>query len=198
MSYTLKPLALNRSRLPPQVAPSLRSTQRVNQLRSNHLRALPSQPRSPSRPLPLPRSPLPAAAPPSRRTRATTLRHLPTMRSLPRWLHSLIRVQKFSLLVALGLSVSALAVYGWTFYSQHRWGQQYHQLEELRRTDRQMSAYIGVMKDDIASQAGRSHNNLVPKSPATLIFVKPNASRNTQLPDKPTKPAITPISPVGY
>ncbi len=119
-------------------------------------------------------------------------------RVLPRWLHSLVRVQKISLLVTLGLSTAALAVYGWTFYLKHHWSPQYHQLEELRRNERQMSAYIGVIKDDIASQAGRSHSTLVPKSPETLIFVKPSTNRNAPAPAKSAKPAMAPIDPVGY
>jgi hypothetical protein len=200
MSSAFKPLALNRSGLRPQVSPSPLSSQRVNQLRSNHLRALPTHRRSELGPLPAARPPLPQLSrpQPSRRSRPTTVRQLPTTRPLPLWLHSLMRVQKFSLLVTLGLSAAALTVYGWTFYSQHRWGQQYEQLEELRRNERQMSAYMSVMKDDIASQAERSSGGLVPKSSATLIFVPPSANRNSSLPAKATKPAMVPTSPVGY
>jgi hypothetical protein len=189
MSSAFKPLPPNRSGLRPLGSPPPRSPARVQSSGHRHLSALPA-------PLhPLPTRPLRTLSP---RRRAQAVQQLPTLRSLPSWLHSLVQVQKVSVLVTLGLGATALAVYSWTFYSQHLWGQQYHKLEELRRNERQMTTYGEVMKNSIANQASRSRGSLVPKSPETLIFVKPSANRNGVPPVKPAKPAIAPIPPLGY
>jgi Coiled-coil domain-containing protein 56 len=141
---------------------------------------------------------LPSRHSSQRREVRSTVRQFPQLQQYPQWLQSLIKVQRGSLLVTLGLGLTVLALYSWTFYSQHLWGKEYYKLEELRRNERQMSAYTGVIKDEITNQALKSQGTLIPKSPNTLIFIpSAPANRTNPVPRSP-KPGIKSIPPVGY
>jgi hypothetical protein len=199
MSSAFKPLMPNRSgfshRLPPLGQPRPVGNQNRGNLRALPTAARPAnlRPDLRSRQLPLPPSQIR-----QRPAGRSTVRQLPSTQPLPQWLRALVQGQKISILLALGLGISALTVYGLTFYAQHLWGQEYQKLDSLRRNNRQMSAYIGVMKNEIATQAEQSRGTLVRKSPETLIFVKPAPRPADPPPAKSPKPTIKSIPPVGY
>lgn len=134
-----------------------------------------------------------AASKPDRRTPV----QLPTPGKPPQWLRSLLLVQQASVVATFVLAGSVLAVYGWTVYAQQLWGKEYQKLEQLRRSERQFTANSEVLKNQIINQATQPGASMVPQSPDSLIFLKPEPNR----PDNPAptaSPQASPIAPLGY
>jgi hypothetical protein len=124
---------------------------------------------------------------------------LPNATKTPFWLRSLLKLHQGSMIVTFVLISSALTLYGWTVYSQQLWSQQYEKLMTLQRTERGMTAYGEVMKNNLAQQAQHAESNLVAQSPSNTIFLQP-------APQRPAKTAATntsqqesePKTPLGY
>ncbi|PSB17930.1 hypothetical protein C7B65_17190 [Phormidesmis priestleyi ULC007] len=134
---------------------------------------------------------------PLRSVNSTAVRRLPSPDAPPRWLRSLIRVQQASLIATFTLAGAVLLVYGWTVYAQQLWGKEYQKLEQLRRSERQMTTNGEILKNKIADQAGRPGTTLVPQTPDSLIFLKPAPARNPPPAASPA-PQASPIAPLGY
>ncbi len=128
---------------------------------------------------------------------STAVRRLPAPDADPRWLRSLIRMQQVSLIATFSLAGAVLLVYGWTVYAQQLWGKEYQKLEQLRRSERQMTTNGEILKNKIADQAVRSGTTLVPQTPDSLIFLKPAPARNLAPAASPA-PVASPIAPLGY
>jgi hypothetical protein len=143
-----------------------------------------------------------AAALNSRRSRKSgsvsnpSLRQLPDQEKPPQWLRSLLLAQQASVVATFVLAGSVLAVYGWTVYSQQLWGREYSKLEQLRRSERQVTANGEVLKNQIADQAARPGAGLVPSKPENMIFLKTAPVR----PDNPASASsqTSPVAPIGY
>jgi hypothetical protein len=124
---------------------------------------------------------------------------LPQAPKSPFWLRSLLKLHQGSMIVTFVLISAALTVYGWTVYSQQLWSQQYEKLMTLQRTERGMTAYGEVMKNNLAQQAQQSETNLVAQSPSNTIFLQPAPQR----PEKATATNTSqqesePKTPLGY
>jgi hypothetical protein len=125
------------------------------------------------------------------------VRKLPSPDAPPRWLRSLILMQQVSLITTFTLAGSVLLVYGWTVYAQQLWSKEYQKLEELRRSERQLSANGEILKNQIANQANRPGTTLVPQTPDSLIFLRPAPARNANPTANPS-PQTSPTAPLGY
>ncbi|NJR65720.1 MAG: hypothetical protein HC772_10940 [Leptolyngbyaceae cyanobacterium CRU_2_3] len=88
----------------------------------------------------------PAPQPPATWTQSPVVRALPRPQPAPAWLKVLIKVQRLSSMPTLLLIIGLLAVYGWTVYTQQRWGQAYRHLEALQKQERQLTAASEVLK----------------------------------------------------
>lgn len=127
---------------------------------------------------------------------STAVRRLPAPEAAPNWLRSLIKLQQVSLVATFTLSGLTLVTYGWTVYAQQLWGKEYHKLEELRRNERQLGANSAMLQNHLANQANSPGATLVPRTSASMIFLKPAPVRGAT-PTAPT-PQASPIAPLGY
>ena len=109
------------------------------------------------------------------------------------------QAERWSLLVAAVFASGAIVTYGWAMYSQQQWGQEYRQLEKLRRNERQLTTNGEMMKNNIARTTDPKQYGLVPRS-ADHIVVVPPAPPRPPLPMRPTGPDSNtkPILPIGY
>ncbi|BAY54745.1 hypothetical protein NIES2135_15630 [Leptolyngbya boryana NIES-2135] len=126
----------------------------------------------------------------------SSLRQLPNQEKPPQWLRSLLLAQQASVIATFVLAGSVLAVYGWTVYSQQLWGREYSKLEQLRRSERQITESGEVLKNQIADQSARPGAGLVPSKPENMIFLKTAPMR----PDNAVAPSsqASPVAPIGY
>lgn len=129
----------------------------------------------------------------------TSVKVLPTAKPLPFWVKSLLFVQRGSAVVSLLLVLGGLAVYGWTVYTQQRWGHAYGRLEQLQKRERQLLAANEVLKNQIAKQSEAPGAGLVLPNPDDTIFLSPAPLRPTVKPevDSPS-PEPIPARPLGY
>jgi hypothetical protein len=128
-----------------------------------------------------------------------TVRRLPVSRSIPPWLRLLIRLQRGSLVVTFVLASAALIVYSGTVYTQHLWSTGFRKLTSLQRGERELVEAGGNMQHYLAKQAERPGAGLVPKTPASAIFLQPAPQRphqasRTLVP----KAEPQPNKPLGY
>ncbi len=135
----------------------------------------------------------------SSRGNSSVVKVLPTAKPLPFWVKSLIVVQRGTAVLSLVLVLSGLAVYGWTVYTQQRWGHAYGRLERLQKRERQLLAANEVLKNQIAKQAEAPGAGLVLPNPDDTIFLSPAPLRPTVKPevDSPS-PEPIPARPLGY
>lgn len=98
---------------------------------------------------------------------------IPTLRTpaLPAWLRLLLRVERGATFFAAFLGFSVLSVYGFTFYSQQVWSQEYEELQTLQRKERRLTSAIETLKQDAAKAAENPDSGLVPQNPASTIFL---------------------------
>jgi hypothetical protein len=123
--------------------------------------------------------------------------------SVPDWLAWLIALQRRSYLVTFLLVSATLAVYGGTVYTQQLWNREYRQLETLRLQERQYTAALEVLKNQLATQAEQPETGLVPATPSNNLYLPetPQAEKTTPSSITPLKPTpssqLTP-TPLGY
>lgn len=120
-------------------------------------------------------------------------------RKRPLWVTVLLRLQQGSSVVTFGLIVGAMVVYGWTVYIQQRWGQEYEQLEALKKQERQLISANEVLKNQMAEQAESPTAGLLLPNPNNAIFLAPAPQRPAVKP-KPLVPPSdsSPNRPLGY
>jgi hypothetical protein len=125
---------------------------------------------------------------------------LPRTQKAPIWVRSLLKLHQGSMIVTFLLISAALSVYGWTVYSQQLWSQQYQKLVTLQRTERGMTAYGEVMKNNLAQQAQQAGTELIAQTPSNTIFLQPAPPRPNKQTDanKPEQKAPTSKVPLGY
>jgi hypothetical protein len=126
----------------------------------------------------------------------TAVRRLPSPDAPPKWLRSLIKLQQASLIATFTLSGLTLVIYAWTVYSQQLWGKEFDHLAKLRRDERQLGANSAMLQNQIANQATRPGTTLVPRTPDSMIFLKPAPVRNA--PPVAPAPQSLPVAPLGY
>ena len=131
------------------------------------------------------------------RSQSTRLKALPNRVAVPQWLQLVRQTERLSLVVAGLLASGAIVTYGWAMYSQQQWGQEYRQLEKLRRNERQLTTNGEMMKNNIARTSDPKQYGLVPRS-ADHIVVIPPAPARPPVPMRATDPNTKPIMPIGY
>lgn len=131
------------------------------------------------------------------RSQGARLKQLPNRVTVPQWLQLMKQTERLSLVVAGLLAGGAIVTYGWAMYSQQQWGQEYRQLEKLRRNERQLTTNGEMMKNNIARTSDPKQYGLVPRS-ADHIVVIPPAPARPPVPMRATDPNTKPIMPIGY
>lgn len=141
----------------------------------------------------------PTPANPTRLQPVPSVRQLPAGRSLPVWLRWLMRAQRGSVIVAFGLIVAMLVVYGSTVYTQQLWSQEYGRLKRMQRHERQAIAANESLKAQLAAQAERPESGLVPKSINSMVIVPASPQRLPRV-VAPAAPKLQPAPdrPLGY
>lgn len=134
----------------------------------------------------------------ARKTR-TTLRAMPQRMPLPGWLNLLKKTEKISLMLTFALVGGAVVTYGWAVYSQQEWGKNFHQLNLLRRDERQLLKSSELMKNDIARHNDPKQYGLVPRNSDHIVVIPPAPLRSA-LPTRSPGPDLKakPITPIGY
>jgi hypothetical protein len=132
-------------------------------------------------------------------TPADTVVHSFRPKQKPFWLIVLIKLQQGSSFVTLFLVAAILVVYGWTVYTQQRWGQQYNKLESLKKQERQLVSANEVLKNQMAQQAENPTAGLLLPDPSNAIFLTP-APQRPEVKPKSTVPPVEkfPKKPLGY
>jgi len=120
----------------------------------------------------------------------SVVRQLPQQSQAPDGLKVLMQTHRVSIIVAFALGIAALTAYGSTVYTQQLWSKEYRKLKTLQRSERELLAAGESLKGQIAQQAEGSGSQLAPKTPSSLIFLKPEPPRS-----KPAIPAIVPAIP---
>lgn len=150
-------------------------------------------------PLPTSITPLPRRSSTVRRATPasqTAVSRLPAPDAPPKWVRSLIKLQQASLITTFTLAGLVLVTYGWTVYAQQLWGKEYQKLADLRRNERQIGASSAMLQNHLANQASSPNTTLVPRTPASMIFLKPAPTRTTPTPPPASK--ASPVAPLGY
>ena len=143
----------------------------------------------PQRPIPL----HPSVAP------SDVVQTLPRPQTNPSWLKLLLVLQRTSSAFTFLLVVGLLVVYGWTVYTQQRWGRAYNRMEALQKQERQMMAANEVIKNQMAKQAEVPDSGLVLPEPGNTIFLTPAPQRPPVTPEvNMPPPQPIPARPLGY
>jgi len=130
---------------------------------------------------------------------ASKVRTLPQPRSLPAWLKLLMKVQQGSTAMSLLLMGAVLMIYGWTVFTQQRWGHEYRRWGALQKHEQQLMATNEVLKNQMAQQAENPKSGLVAPDPSSMIFLAPAALRPALQPDiEASTPDPLPNRPLGY
>lgn len=146
--------------------------------------------------LPSHRSVRTAQVPVSSEQQHERVRQINYHRSVPRWLRSLLTLQRgATLMFGVVFGLSAIG-YGYTVYTQDVWKQQHRQLKQLQNQERQQGVMTENLNHQLAIAAEHPKNNLLPPDPKKIVFV-PSASLR---PSKPLPATSQPKSapPSGY
>ncbi|MBW4657610.1 MAG: hypothetical protein KME15_02965 [Drouetiella hepatica Uher 2000/2452] len=131
--------------------------------------------------------------------RNSVVQQLPRPQTAPPWVKMLLNVQRTSSLVTFSLIIGLLAVYGWTVYTQQRWGRAYTHLESLQKQERQMTAASEVLKNQMAKQAEAPDVGLALPDPGNTVFLTPAPQRAAVEPEvNLPPPQPIPARPLGY
>ena len=166
---------------------------------------------APQRPIPLRPSDQKAAAQPARSNPARSnpaqsnpaqsdvVQTLPRPQTTPSWLKLLLVLQRTSSAFTFVLVIGLLVVYGWTVYTQQRWGKAYSRMETLQKQERQLMAANEVIKNQMAKQAETPDSGLVLPEPGNTIFLAPAPQRPPVTPEvNLPPPQPIPARPLGY
>lgn len=118
----------------------------------------------------------------------------------PLWLTVLLKLQQGSSIATFALIAGGMMVYGWTVYIQQQWGQQYEELEALKKQERQLISANEVLKNQMAEQAESPTAGLLLPDPNNAIFLAPAPQRPAVKSSLPPVPPSKSSShrPLGY
>ena len=141
----------------------------------------------------------PEANPTTESVRNAVVQQLPLSQTVLPGLKILLQVQRASSWVSFSLIIGLLAVYGWTVYTQQRWGSAYSHLEALQKQERQMTAASEVLKNQMAKQAEAPDVGLALPEPGNTVFLTPAPQRPPVEPEvNLPPPQPIPARPLGY
>ncbi|WP_019509478.1 hypothetical protein [Pleurocapsa sp. PCC 7319] len=96
----------------------------------------------------------------------------PQTNNLPRHLQVLSLLQKGSFGLALVSMATSISLYISTVQIPKLWSQEYQNLENLQRQERQLIAINETIKYQIAQEAGKN-SNLTVSTPESALFISP-------------------------
>ncbi len=130
------------------------------------------------------------------------VRSLPTQPVAPPWLTAMVWTQKATAAIAGASVVAALAVYGWTVYTQQLWSREYRKFEILQRQERQLVAADEVLKNQMARQAESPESQLVLPGTQNTVFLPAPPQHLVPVMPPPIPQATSspppPNRPLGY
>ncbi|HEY9692972.1 MAG TPA: hypothetical protein V6D15_12240 [Oculatellaceae cyanobacterium] len=133
------------------------------------------------------------------KNRSRRLENLPYSQAYPKWLRTLIMMQRSSDIMMFSLVTAMLTIYGLTVYTQQLWTKEYRKLDHLQRQERQMTAANEVLKNQLAQQAENPATGLIPPDPAKTIFLPAAPQRHFQQQPSTAKAVVSPPKPpLGY
>lgn len=119
--------------------------------------------------------------------------------TMPSWLLRLCSLQRYTSVLSFLLVVSTLIAYGYTVYSQQLWSKSYRKLQDLQRTERQLTITNNALKTKIAAEAENKSAGLTSPSPASQIFLPAAPDSKPDTPSSVVNTPQTPNSvPIGY
>jgi hypothetical protein len=114
----------------------------------------------------------------------------------PLWLKGLMVTQNLTILSALVLVGTLLAVYGWSVHTQAQWNREYQKLQLLKRQERKLSAAIETFENEMVANLQRYTGSLVREDRSQSLYL--NAPPPAPTPPTP-RPDPAPIRPIrGY
>lgn len=123
----------------------------------------------------------------------------PTSPQFPNWLILLMAFRKISTPLLLLLVMGLLPVYAWRVNTEHSWGNQYTELEELQKDQRQWLTRNEERKHEISENLENDPVGYIPKSSKTSIFYQSAPARSPKSVSPPPR-EITDlnVAPIGY
>jgi hypothetical protein len=73
--------------------------------------------------------------------------------------------------------VGVLGTYKWMADIQHQWGENYHQLRQLERKERQLMGANENLRNHFADDSNPAHSDLVPIDPTKALFITASPAR---------------------
>lgn len=110
---------------------------------------------------------------------------LSTQPTFPLWLKVLISLKQGVALTLLLSVVAMLAAYTWVADTQRLWGQNYQQLRQMERKERQLHEANESLRGHFVDISQQNNADLVPINPANAIFLKAAESRPLDRADEP-------------
>ncbi len=102
--------------------------------------------------------------------------------------------------MAFVLVTAALVVYGSTIYMQQNWSKGYNKLKSMQRSERQMIAAEGLIKEQLIQQAEQPEAGLVPRTSqhTVVLQIAPERVPVTANPVAEPAPPSDQSTPVSY
>ena len=121
-------------------------------------------------------------------------------RQVPKWLRSLIAMQRVAMVLFLGSFGLSSLVYGYTVSTQGMWKTQHRQLQKLQKQELQQATVSENFKYQIAQTAELPESGLVDPKPDRMVTISTANQRQTKLPaiSTPAKPEAVSKIPEGY
>ena len=133
------------------------------------------------------------------KNRRRRLESLPNSQAYPKWLRTLIMMQRGSDIMMFSLVTAMLTIYGLTVYTQQLWAKEYRKLDHLQRQERQMTTANELIKNQLAQQAENPETGLVLPKPTDTLFLPAAPQRQFQQQPTTTKALVSPPKPpLGY
>lgn len=123
----------------------------------------------------------------------------PSSPQFPSWLILLMAFRKISTPLLLLLVMGLLPVYAWRVNTEQSWGNQYTELEELQKDQRQWLTRNEERKHEISENLENDPAGYIPKSSKTSIFYQSAPVRSPKSVSSPPR-EITDLNtiPIGY
>ena len=86
-------------------------------------------------------------------------------------LKTILRLEKFSLVVMVSLVLTTLGVYAWAVYAPKIWSKDYKKLEKLQSDERGLITNNEALKNHLANSAKNPTNGLTEVRPFQSIFL---------------------------
>ncbi|WP_448514450.1 hypothetical protein [Parathermosynechococcus lividus] len=127
----------------------------------------------------------------------TEIRPLPKTH-MPLWQKTLVGLQWVSGVAAASSMVALLPLYGWLALCEQQWSRAYHQLEQLKRQERELLVSHETLRYRVTQQVQQAPQGLVPQNPQRVLFVPNQASTGATLPVQIPPVAAAPHRRVSY